>query len=73
MNQIPFLQMVTAQMTIALTVWSGVPAFIDGIYIDTPAGLFIVAEECSGVKFLIAMVTLAVLVAFTRFLSWKRR
>ena len=70
---IPFLQAITAEMAIALTLFSGVPAQIDGIYIDTPAGLFIVAEACSGVKFLIAMVTLAVLIAFTRFESWGRR
>ncbi len=70
---IPFLQAITAKMAIAITLASGVPAQIEGIYIDTPAGLFIVAEECSGVKFLVAMVTLAVLIAFTRFKSWSRR
>ncbi|UYV14908.1 exosortase A [Porphyrobacter sp. ULC335] len=70
---IPPLQFVTADIAIALTHASGVPARIDGIYIDTPAGLFIVAEACSGVKFLIAMVTLGVLVAFTRFTRWSRR
>ncbi len=70
---IPPLQMITADIAIALTHWSGVPAHIDGIYIDTPAGLFIVAEACSGVKFLIAMVTLAVLICFTQFDSWQRR
>lgn len=70
---IPTLQFITADITIALTHWSGIPAGIDGIYIDTPAGLFIVAEACSGVKFLIAMVTLGVLVCFTRFASWRRR
>ena len=70
---IPFLQAITAKIAIAITQWSGIPAVIDGIYIDTPAGLFIVAEECSGVKFLIAMVTLAVLVGFTRFRCWSRR
>ncbi|PKP65910.1 MAG: exosortase A [Alphaproteobacteria bacterium HGW-Alphaproteobacteria-7] len=70
---IPPLQFITADITVALTRWSGVPANIDGIYINTPAGLFIVAEACSGVKFLIAMVTLGVLVAFTRFASWRRR
>jgi exosortase A len=70
---IPFLQAITADMAIALTLWSGIPATIEGIYIDTPAGLFIVAEECSGVKFLIAMVTLAAIVCFTRFRSWNRR
>ena len=70
---IPTLQMVTAEIAIALTHASGVAAVVDGIYIETPVGLFIVAEACSGVKFLIAMVTLAVLVCFTRFDSWRRR
>ncbi|RNJ63112.1 MAG: exosortase A [Porphyrobacter sp. IPPAS B-1204] len=70
---IPPLQFLTADIAIALTHWSGVPARIDGIHIDTPAGLFIVAEACSGVKFLVAMVTLAVLVCFTRFTRWSRR
>ncbi len=70
---IPFLQTVTAVIATTLTHWSGVAMVADGIHIDTPAGLFIVAEECSGVKFLIAMVTLGVLVAHTCFTSWNRR
>jgi exosortase A len=67
------LQMITAKISTTLTHWSGVPAEVDGINIYTPVGLFIVAEACSGVKFLVAMLTLAVLVCFTRFDSWKRR
>jgi exosortase A len=70
---IPPLQMITAKIAIALTQWSGVPAEIDGINIATPAGLFIVAEACSGVRFLIAMVALAVLVSFTALVSWRQR
>lgn len=70
---IPPLQSVTARIAIALTHWSGIEASIAGIHIHTPAGLFIVAEACAGVKFLIAMVTLGVLVCFTRFDSWSRR
>lgn len=70
---IPPLQNITAEIAIALTHASGVPARIDGIYIDTPAGLFVVAEACSGVKFLIAMVTLGVLVCVTRFTRWRTR
>ncbi len=70
---IPPLQTITANIAIALTHWSGVPAKIDGIHIDTPVGLFIVAEACSGVKFLVAMVALGVLVCFTMFESWYRR
>ena len=70
---IPPLQYVTAEMATALTRFSGVETVADGIHIDTPAGLFIVAEECSGVKFLVAMVALGVLVAYSCFASWKRR
>lgn len=70
---IPPLQMITANIAIALTHASGVPARIEGVHIHTPAGLFIVAEACAGVKFLVAMLTLGVLVCATRFVSWRRR
>lgn len=67
------LQTITAEITIALTHLSGIPAEIDGVFINTPAGLFEVAEACSGVKFLIAMVAFGVLAANVCFLSWRRR
>ncbi|MBH5322761.1 exosortase A [Aurantiacibacter sediminis] len=70
---VPALQMITADITIALTEASGIPARIDGVFIDTPAGLFEVAEACSGVKFLIAMIALGTLVAHVCFDSWLRR
>jgi exosortase A len=67
------LQFLTADIAIALTRWSGVAARIEGIHIHTPAGLFIVAEACSGVKFLIAMVQLGVLVCAVRLERWRVR
>jgi exosortase A len=70
---VPTLQAITAQLAIALTHASGVPAQIDGFFIDTPAGLFEVAEACSGVKFLVAMVALGTLVAHLCFSSPRRR
>lgn len=70
---VPPLQMITAWLTIQLTHLSGIPAAVNGVFIDTPAGLFEVAEACSGVKFLIAMVALGVLVANVCFVSLKRR
>jgi len=69
----PAMQAVTAKMAVALTHASGVPATINGVFIDTPVGLFEVAEACSGVKFLVAMAALGALVAHTCFASWKRR
>jgi exosortase A len=70
---VPALQTLTAEMCMVLLGWTGIPAHIDGIFITTPAGLFRVAEACSGVKFLIAMVAYGVLVANLCFKSWGRR
>lgn len=70
---VPTLQMVTAGLVIMLVRLSGIPAFIDGVFIDTPAGLFEVAEACSGVKFLIAMIAFGLLVANICFRRWPRR
>jgi exosortase A len=70
---VPPLQLITADITIALVRLSAIPATIDGVFIDTPVGLFEVAEACSGVKFLIAMIALGVLVCNLCFKSWRRR
>lgn len=70
---VPPLQMITAKLTIWLVGISGVPAVVNGVFIDTPAGLFEVAEACSGVKFLIAMIALGALVANIGFRSRGRR
>jgi exosortase A len=70
---IPALQDVTARIAVALTHASGVQATVHGLFIDTPAGRFIIAEECAGVKFLVAMTAIATLVAWTGFRSWQRR
>src|SRR5690606_3093379 len=52
---VPGRQTSRASLAVALTHASGVPAFIQGIFIDPPAGLFEVAEAGSGVRFLVAM------------------
>lgn len=70
---VPALQSLTAKIVIWLTEASGIPAEIEGVFIDTPVGLFEVAEACSGVKFLVAMAALGVLVAATCFRRWRSR
>lgn len=70
---VPPLQTITAKLTVWLVAVSQVPATINGVFIDTPAGLFKVAEACSGVKFLIAMIALGVFIGNVCFRSWKRR
>lgn len=70
---VPAMQIVTAKLTVALIELSAIPASVDGVFIDTPAGLFEVAEACSGVKFLVAMAAFGMLVANVCFRSWSRR
>lgn len=70
---VPPLQTATAEMSRALLVLAGVPAHIEGVFITTPTGYFEVAEACSGMKFLIAMIAYGTLVANVCFRSWTRR
>lgn len=70
---IPFLQTITAKLTMALLAVTQVPATIDGVFITTRFGYFEVAEACSGVKFLIAMIAYGALVSNVCFASWWRR
>ena len=70
---VPSLQMITARIAIWLVGLSGIPATIDGVFINTPVALFEVAEACSGVRFLVAMIAFGVLVANVCFVGWPRR
>ncbi len=70
---VPLLQTLTAWICIKLLELSGIPAFIDGVFIAIPNGNFEVAEACSGVRFLIAMIAFSVLVAHLCYKSWARR
>lgn len=70
---VPQLQVITADISMALLGITGIPAHIEGVFISTPTALFRVAEACSGVKFLIAMLAYGVLVANVCFKSWPRR
>ncbi len=70
---VPYLQTLTAKLTVILLAVAQVPAEINGVFIKIPNGYFEVAEECSGVKFLIAMVAYGALVSNVCFRSWRRR
>lgn len=70
---VPAMQTLTAEMCMGLLNLVGIPAHMEGVFITTPVGAFEVAEACSGVKFLVAMVAYAALVANLCFSSWKRR
>ncbi len=70
---VPYLQTVTANMTMVLLEWTAIPAQIEGVFITTPTGYFEVAEACSGIEFLIAMIAFGTLAANICFRNWGRR
>ena len=70
---VPMLQTLTAHISVVLLHLSGLQAEMEGVFITTRAGFFEVAEACSGVNFLIAMLAYAVFAAHLCFKSWTRR
>jgi len=69
----PVLQLITARIAVWLLHLAGTPAVLEGVFIETPAGLFRVAEACSGTAFLLAMAAYGSLVAVLCFASLRRR
>jgi exosortase A len=70
---VPPLQTLTAKLCMALLAITGPIAHIDGVFITTPTGFFEVAEACSGINFLIAMLAYSVLAAHLCFRGTGRR
>lgn len=70
---VPYLQLITAHfIDLGLDIW-GISHFVDGLLIETPAGLFHVAEACAGLRFAIAALAFGALYAATMFRSPGRR
>ena len=69
----PALQTITAKLAMQYLHLAGVAAYNDGVFITIDNGDFQVAEACSGVRFLIAMVAFGALVSNVCFISWRRR
>ena len=70
---IPFLQEVTADISVEMVSWTGVPLFRSGLFLEIPQGRFLVAEACSGVSFLIASIVLGNLYAYMNLKRMKTR
>ncbi|MBY0334002.1 MAG: exosortase, partial [Acetobacteraceae bacterium] len=69
----PALQDITAWMIdVLLDIW-GIPHFVDHLIIEIPAGTFLVAEACAGLRFLIAAIAFGALYALVMFRSPGRR
>ncbi|MEW6118607.1 MAG: exosortase A [Pseudomonadota bacterium] len=64
---------VTADFTVTMLQFTGIPVYREGMFFSIPSGDWSVVEGCSGLRYLIASVTLGVLYAYLTYRSWKRR
>ena len=64
---------VTADFTVAMLQFTGIPVYREGTFFSIPSGDWSVIEACSGLRYLIASVTLGSLFAYLTYRSWKRR
>ena len=69
----PFLQQLTLEMILIGLRIAGIPHHADGLVIEIPAGTFLVAEACAGLRFLIAALAFGALYALVMFRDpWRR-
>jgi exosortase A len=69
----PQLMEWTANFTILALRMSGIPVYREGLQFVIPSGHWSVVEACSGVRYLIASLTVGTLFAYLNYRSVKRR
>lgn len=67
------LMRLTADFTVRMLQTTGIPVYREGLFFSIPSGDWSVVEACSGLRYLIASVTLGVLYAYLTYRSWQRR
>lgn len=63
----------TAAFTVNAVRLTGIPVYWDGMFFTLPSGTWNIVEGCSGVRYIIASVTLGVLYAYLTYHSYWRR
>ena len=69
----PQLMAWTADFTVSALRLSGVPVYREGLQFVIPSGNWSVVEACSGVRYLIASITVGTLFAYFNYQSTRRR
>ncbi len=63
----------TATSTVWMIEMTGIPVYREGLFFTLPTGSWSVVEACSGVRYIIASITVGVLYAYLTYRSWTRR
>lgn len=69
----PPMMDLTAHYTVKMIQYTGIPVYQEGRFFQLPTGSWSVVEACSGVRYLIASITLGLLYAHLNYRSMKRK
>lgn len=69
----PILMEWTADATVTALKFSGIPIYRDGLHFTIPTGRWSVVEACSGLRYIVAALILALLFSYLNFTSWLKR
>lgn len=70
---LPKLMEWTAAFTVLAVRSSGIPVYQEGLQFVIPSGNWSVVEACSGIRYIIASVTIGTLFAYLNYVSLRRR
>lgn len=70
---IPPMQQFTAHSAVWMIEMTGIPVYREGLVFSLPSGSWEVVQACSGVRYIIASVTIGTLYAYLTYRSWTRR
>ncbi|MCF7982763.1 MAG: exosortase A, partial [Pseudomonadales bacterium] len=70
---VPSMMTFTADFTVGAVRLTGIPVFREGLFFTLPSGSWSVVEACSGVRYIIASLTLGCLYAYLTYHSYWRR
>lgn len=70
---VPAMMEFTADFTVAMVRFSGIPVYREGLFFTLPSGNWSVVEACSGIRYLIASLTLGCLYSYLTYSSLKKR
>jgi len=63
----------TADFVVSALRWSGIPVFRDGTHFVIPSGRWSVVSGCSGMRYLMATITVAALFSYWNYVTVSRR
>ncbi len=70
---VPYLMEFTASFTVAMLRLTGISVYREGLHFTLVSGNWSVVEACSGIRYLIASITLGLVYAYLNYSNYKKR